>query len=145
IERQLVPIRQVFDQTPVIVVNDISAITRKRLIEKGINFVVPGKQLYIPAVLLDLRETFKKIKEPAVTLLPSAQVILIYRILQRNERLEDFPLKVLAKKMNYTAMAITKAVADLRDHELCDVTGTREKFVHFFLPIPELWARANRL
>lgn len=55
------------------------------------NFIVPGKQLYLPSLLVDLREHFKNKKTAAKGLLPSAQAILIYRILQRNERLEDLP------------------------------------------------------
>src|SRR5258706_10140658 len=46
------PFTQTLDKTPVIVIEDISAITRKRLIQKTINFIVPGKQLFLPTLLL---------------------------------------------------------------------------------------------
>ena len=144
IEKQFLTIGQTLNKILVLVARDLTAITRKRLIEKGMNFIVPGKQLYLPALLLDFNETFRKAKPQKKNLLPSAQVILIYRILKRDERLEELPLKILAKKLNYTAMAITKAVENLKYHNLCEVKGTKEKYVHF-LPVPALWDKAMPL
>ena len=145
IEKQFLTVGQTFNKILVLVARNFTAITRKRLIEKGINFIVPGKQLYLPALLLDFKESFGKAKSKKKTLLPSAQAILIYKILKRDEKLEEFPLNLLAKKVNYTAMAITKAVEDLKHHNLCEVKGTKEKYVHFHLPVPVLWDKARPL
>jgi hypothetical protein len=142
IDKQFETITNVQDETPILVVNELDALSRKRLIDKGVNFIVPGKQMYLPALLVDLREVFEKPRVQKETLLPSAQVILLYRILRRYEKIEELTLKQIAAKVKYTPMGISSAVENLKYHQLCQVTGTKEKFIHFPNSIPELWHRA---
>lgn len=142
IERHFQLIQEIFGNFTVLVAKNIPAFNRKRLIEKGINFIVPGKQLYLPALMLDLRETYSKPVQKKLTLLPSAQCILLYHILHREENIEELPLKQVAVLFNYTAMAISKAADNLGKHNLCKLEGTREKFIRFTGNIPELWQNA---
>jgi hypothetical protein len=71
----------------VLLMENISALYRKRLIEKGINFIVPGKQLFLPDFLVDIREVNenRRLKRKTKKLLPSAQLILLYHILKSNQ------------------------------------------------------------
>lgn len=75
------------------------------------------------------------------TLLPSAQFLLIYHIIHRNNswKLEEHSFKEIAKKTGYTAMAITKAIDDLKYFELIDVIGEKEKYIRFRLERNKLW------
>ena len=124
-------------------IKELTAYNRKRLIEKGINFIVPGKQLYLPEFLIDLRESFTKTRTKSKNekLLPSAQFILIYHILHRNEsaKLENLSFKEMANKLGYTAMAITKAVENLKYLGVVNVVGEKQKFIRFRQNIVELW------
>ena len=142
IEKHFQLIQETFGNFIVLVAQNIPAFNRKRLIEKGINFIVPGKQMYLPALMLDLRETYSKPTQKKLTLLPSAQCILLYHILHRDEKIEELPLKQIAGLLNYTSMAISKATDNLRKHNLCKLEGTREKFIRFTGNIPELWQNA---
>lgn len=141
--KQLHEIKKVFNKKVVLVGENITAINRKRLIENGINFIVPRKQMYLPDLLIDLRENFsnKNKKDHGNKLLPSAQFILLYYILHRYDRkkLEEYTFKELAKKFNYTPMAITKAIDNLKDLELCTAEGTKEKYIRFNFERGELW------
>jgi biotin operon repressor len=143
IEKQLQLLKNTFETTVVIIIQDLAAYNRKRLIEKGINFIVPEKQLFLPELLIDLRESFTnpRTKEKNVTLLPSAQFLLIYHIIHRYEnwKLEEHSFKEIAKKLGYTPMAITNAVENLRYHEVVDVLGEKEKYIKFRLERHELW------
>lgn len=121
----------------------LSILERKRLIQKGINFVVPGKQLFLPELLIDLREQFPRKKEKKDSLTPSSQALLLFHILHRYEKIENLSFKELAQKFGYTQMAITKIADDLRHNELCTIEGTKEKYIHFHGPIPELWHMAK--
>jgi hypothetical protein len=143
IEKQFNTIADALHRTPVLVIEDITPISRKRLINKAINFIVPGKQLFLPALLLDFKEQFRKPQKTKRALLPSAQVILLYRILHRNEKIEQLPLKVLAEKLKYTPMAVTKAAENLKEHSVCEITGTKERYINFPTSIPELWHMAQ--
>lgn len=142
IEKHFQLIQETFGNFIVLVAQNIPAFNRKRLIEKGINFIVPGKQMYLPALMLDLRETYSKPAQKKLTLLPSAQCILLYHILHRDKNIEALPLKQIAGLFNYTAMAISKATDNLRKHNLCKLEGAREKFIRFNGNIPELWQNA---
>jgi DNA-binding MarR family transcriptional regulator len=142
IEKHFQLIQETFGIFTILVTQNIPAFSRKRLIEKSINFIVPGKQMYLPALMVDLRETYSKPQSNKQTLLPSAQCIILYHILHRNEKIEEKPLKQIAEILNYTPMAISKAVGNLRQHNLCQLDGTREKFIRFTGNIPELWQNA---
>ena len=147
-EKQVQQIKNLLNLKVVVVLENIQAYNRKRLIEKGINFIVPGKQLYMPDMLIDLRESFvhPKTKQKNETLLPSAQFILIYHIIHRNQqwKLEEHPFKEIAHKLAYTPMAITNAIDNLKYHELIEVEGEKEKFIRFRYDRHELWNIAHQ-
>lgn len=128
-------------KTIVLVIDELSTLSRKRLIEKKINFIVPGKQLYLPDMLMDLREAgiSRKIKKQNAKLLPSAQFLLIHHILHKNLEMEQYSFKELSKKLGYTAMGITKAIENLKQLEVIEVVGEKEKYIRFKLGIEELW------
>jgi len=141
-------LKNTFSKKVVFILAEITAINRKRLIEKGINFIVPNKQIYLPELLLDLRESFSnpKTKRKTEKLLPSAQFLLIYHILHRNDgwQIEEHSFKEIAKKTGYTAMAITNAVENLKYHEIIEIKGEKEKFIRFINDRHEIWDNAVR-
>lgn len=145
-EKQVQQINNLLHQKVVVLLENVQAYNRKRLIERGINFIVPGKQLYLPDLLIDLRESYvhPKRKQKNEALLPSAQFILIYHILHRNQqwKLEEHPFKEIAQKLGYTPMAITNAIDNLKYHKLIEVAGEKEKFIRFRYERHELWQTA---
>ena len=82
IEKNLQLIKTAFEKKVVLVIENLAAYNRKRLIEKGINFIVAGKQLFIPELLIDLKENYTNPKavQKKDKLLPSAQFLLIYQL-----------------------------------------------------------------
>nr|WP_315174970.1 MarR family transcriptional regulator [uncultured Flavobacterium sp.] len=148
VDKHLQLLKNTFNRVVVLVLENLPAYNRKRLIERGINFIVPGKQLYLPELLIDLREGFSKprVRIKDNTLMPSAQFLLIYHIIQRNEnwKLENNSFKEIAKKLGYTPMAITNAVENLKQHNLIEVYGEKEKFIKFNLERNELWHTAEQ-
>lgn len=142
-EKQVQQIKNLLNQKVVVVLENVQAYNRKRLIEKGINFIIPGKQLYMPDLLIDLRESFvhPKTRQKNETLLPSAQFLLIYHIIHRNQqwKLEEHPFKDIAQRLGYTPMAITNAIDNLKYHELVEVQGEKEKFIRFKYDRHGLW------
>jgi hypothetical protein len=127
----------------VLLVENLSSLNRTRLIEKGINFIVPGKQMFLLDLGIDLREinqNWRHKKKPE-KLLPSAQVLLLYHLLRGGDQWnpENASFTQLALKFYYTKMAITKAVDNLVYHELCKVEGTKEKYLRFNGDKGQLW------
>lgn len=142
-EKQVQQIKNLLNRKVVVVLENVPAYNRKRLIEKGINFIVPGKQLYLPDFLIDLRDSYtrRKAKPKNEKLLPSAQFLLIYHIINRNQHwnLEEYPFKEIAKKLAYTPMAVTNAIDKLKYHGLVEVQGKKEKFIRFRYDRLKLW------
>jgi hypothetical protein len=141
--KQIELLKNYLNKRLVLLANDLSSLNRKRLIEKGINFIVPGKQMFLPNFLVDLREGNQNMgrKKKTEKLLPSAQFILLYHILNnpKIEQIENESFTQLALRFGYTKMAITKAIDNLVDHELCKVEGTKEKHVLFIGDKNQLW------
>lgn len=142
-EKHLQLIKTAFEKKVVLVIENLATYNRKRLIEKGINFIVAGKQLFIPELLIDLKENYTnpRARQKKEKLLPSAQFLLIYHIIHRNEKwkLEEHSFKEIAQQLDYTPMAITNAVDNLKYHNIVDVQGEKEKYIRFRLERGELW------
>jgi len=130
----------------VLLVENMSSLNRKRLIAKGINFIVPGKQMFLPDFLIDLNERFRPPRSLTKTekLLPSAQFILLYFILHWTDKiiLEENSFTQWAAKTGYTKMAITNAAESLVRNNLCVASGTKEKYLKITKERNELWQSA---
>ena len=146
LEKHFDKVKNSLNKRVVLLADDLSALYRKRLIEKGINFIVPGKQLFLPDFLIDLREDNQNWsrKRKSEKLLPSSQFILLYHILHQEGKgnLEQESFTQLALKFGYTKMAITKAVDNLLKKGLCTVEGTKEKYIRFVSGGANLWHSA---
>jgi len=145
IKKQLDQVTKVFQEPIVLVTDTIRPMNKKRLMENSIQFIIPGSQLFLPGLLIDIKEDFSRrgYLRKTEKLTPSAQYIVLFRILHRYEKLEQFSFKELANKLGYSAMAITKAVATLEQLELCTVVGTKQKYIQFEDPPNELWGKAT--
>ncbi|MEO5777698.1 MAG: helix-turn-helix domain-containing protein [Flavobacterium sp.] len=146
-DKHLQLLKNILNKIVVLVLDNLQSYNRKRLIEKGINFIVPGKQIFLPELLIHLNESYiqPKPKLRNETLMPSAQFLLLYHIIHRYEKwkLEEQSFKEIAKKLKYTPMAITYAVEDLKQRELIEVYGDKEKYIKFNLERSELWYTAQ--
>ncbi len=130
---------------PVVYVRErVTAYNRKRLIEQRVPFVVPGNQMYLPELGIDLREHFRKQMTTQPQFRPATQAILIHALLQG---LPD-PLVAgeLALQLGYSLMTLSRAFDEIEAAELAEskVTG-RERLLHLAAPPRELWKRAQKL
>lgn len=87
---------------------------RRALIEYKVPFVVPGNQLYLPALGLDLREYLHRgaIDRKAATLKPSAQAMLICSLLAKPWNQVLHPTTI-ARELGYTVMTASRAASEL--------------------------------
>jgi hypothetical protein len=97
---------------PVFVAKGVDANQRHRLIQLRIPFIVPGRQMYLPDLLIDLREHFAAQRsKPVRYLSPSAQVIFLIALEQRIGGFES--ALQMADRANYTAMTVGRAMDEL--------------------------------
>lgn len=124
------------------VIEAVSSYNRKRLIEQRVPFLVPGNQLYLPAMGVDLREYFKPGKQAEPRRLGApAQAIVLREILQRD--CTGLPAKDLANRLGYSPMTITRAINELTELQLATSEKVgKEKHLHFSAKGRSLWEAA---
>ena len=145
LRQQVVAIQKVLDKRIIIVTEDITAINRKRLIDQKISFIVPGKQMFLAELLIDIQDFNKdKAFQKEFLLLPSAQLILLYQILHKEDNLSQYTFKELAEKFQYTQMGITKAIENLKRLAIVEVVGTKEKNMVFQNELQDLWKNIEK-
>jgi hypothetical protein len=144
-EKQIKNLRKLFNKTVVLILDHVVSYNRSRLIKKRVNFIVPGKQLFLPEMLVDLKEgdVIKSSSKEKQNLIPSAQVMVLYQILGLNEYwdIEKKSFKEIASKLHYSPMAISKAVDNLQALDLITIAGEKEKYVQFNYDKIKLWEK----
>lgn len=109
-----------FEGIVVFVAPKMDSTLRARLIAQGIPFAVPGNQLYIPQLAMDLREHFRG-SERALNdrLSPVAQAVFFHHVLNPRPVLET--PSGLAAALPYTPMSLGRAFEELARHNLATV------------------------
>lgn len=134
-------VEQAFDCPVVFVLPFLEAYNRKRLIRRQVAFIVPGKQLFVPQLLIDLRDFRQTVLFKKEKLSPAAQCLFLYHLLKEN--IEAFPLKEVAKKLGYTQATVTRAVQVLVDKAIATkIAKNKEVRIVFGRDKKELWQNA---
>lgn len=121
--------------------SSISSFNRKRLIEYKAPFVIPGNQMYLPDLGIDLREYFIKKRSKTATLGPSTQTVILYALTKTMT--EPVTPTQLAKELGYSRMAMTRSIDEIESTELAKVSIVgRKRLVHFDKNRRELWGKA---
>ena len=124
----------------VFILSDMKAYDRNRLTQRKINFIIEDKQIFIPQLLIDLKEYQLKAQVVAEALQPAAQVIILYHI--QIKSLDGCNYKQAAKLLDYSYLSISRAVENLVNLELCKTEGTKEKTLVIQADKKELWQSA---
>ncbi|MBI4578626.1 MAG: hypothetical protein HY718_02935 [Planctomycetes bacterium] len=120
----------------------VTGYNRKRLIEHKVPFVIPGNQMYLPMLGIDLREHFVKLRSQPAEFSPSAQVVVIYWLLSGKD--EVLTPSAMAERLKYSPMTMTRAFNELEETRLGKFTTRgRERCVVFSAPKRELWLKAQ--
>jgi hypothetical protein len=120
----------------------LSSYERKRLVGQRVPFIVPGNQLYLPDLGIDLREYFRQRREASDKgLSPATQALLISALL--NPWKEDVHPAELADGLGYTSMTLSRAVKELENAGLASVVGVgRERWLRFEGNAQAVWTKA---
>jgi len=89
----------------------VTSHNRKRLIEQKVPFIVPGNQMYLPMLVIDLREHLKRLREKKPVFSPSTQTLILH-VLWRKETGTVTPAKI-AHRLGYSPMTMTRAFDEL--------------------------------
>ena len=143
---QMDKLRQLAGMPVVYVTRTLASYERKRLIEQKVPFLVPGNQLYLPDLGIDLREYFRKPTRAAQTALsPATQAMLITVLLRKPWRAEWQPAEVVGQ-LGYTPMTLSRAVKELTAAGIATLrTEGRARWLHTERTAAQTWERAMPL
>jgi hypothetical protein len=136
-------IKNIFNTNTVAIIRQLEAYKRIRLVEKKIPFIVPGKQMYMPDLLIDLKEFGVKPVTQPKAMTPATQLLVLYHL--QKEPLEDMNFKSISEKINYDQATITRSAYYLHNMEICTLKGSKEKSLSFNFEKKELWKKVEPL
>jgi hypothetical protein len=146
VRSQMDKLRQ-FAGVPVLYVTGaLASYERKRLVEQRVPFMVPGNQLYLPDLGIDLREYFRQRPAiPETALSPATQAMLITVLLRKPWRAEWQPAEVV-NDLGYTAMTLSRAVKELTGAGIAKLRiEGRARWLHVERTAADTWERAKSL
>lgn len=111
IGKHLQQVRSREDVEAVYVRNAVTSYNRRRLIEQKVPFIVPGNQMYLPLLGLDLREHLKRLRGKKPLFSPSTQALIMYVLW--HHRAETVTPAEIAHRLGYSAMTMTRAFDEL--------------------------------
>jgi DNA-binding MarR family transcriptional regulator len=143
---QMAKLRQLAGMPVVYVTRTLASYERKRLIEQKVPFLVPGNQLYLPNLGIDLREYFRRPPAaPDSALSPATQAMLITVLLRQPWRAEWQPAEVMSD-LGYTAMTLSRAVKELTAAGIATLRAEgRARWLHTERTAEHTWERAKPL
>lgn len=101
------------DELLVLCFESLASYERRYLIEQKISFLVPGNQLYLMELGIDLREYFhRQRKAPVRALNPATQAMLLW-FLQNQPLASEWSPSEIAATLQYSNMTASRAVAEL--------------------------------
>jgi hypothetical protein len=124
----------------VFVFSELDSWNRRRLIEGRLSFAVPGTQLYLPSLLIDLREQFSQVRKKPSCLSWPAQVIIIRWMLDSS--IEGKAVRELSKLIGYSPISISRGLDELIVLELARTNKGKTKPLIFEKTKSELWNAA---
>lgn len=142
IAKDVVRFRKHFKNDVAVVLDELASWERKRLVEKKVPFIVLRRQLYLPMLLLDLREHFpRNITAAPDYLSRAAQHTLLRQLLHgdvQNKSMAD-----VAHLIGYSKMTVTKIRGELESLDLCTVENHgRSLRILFPMSAEKLWSKA---
>jgi hypothetical protein len=141
IHKHILGVQKKWPHEVIYVQRKVTAYNRKRLIEHKLPFVIPGNQMYLPFLGIDLREHFKTIRKPDLRWSPSTQTVVLYALLHDGE--VRFTPKQLSNCLAYTPMTMTRALDELEGAGVGQIAMVgRERVLRFDGGRKALWKNA---
>ena len=125
-----------------LIASELPGYTRRRLVERQIPFVVPGQQMYWPAlgVAAQTKKTARTFVKPEA-LTPAAQAVLIHAL--NGKITTPITPKELAVQLEYAGMSMTRALDEIEGNDLGRITREgRERLLDFAKNRRTLWQGA---
>lgn len=114
-----------------------------RMIEARVNFIIPDKMIYIPSLLVNLKE-MKDGRELEQEVMPGmAQCVILYHL--QRESLNGYTTRQLTDKFRTSYASMNRALRWLNMKGLVELAGVKEKALMITDKGKELWEKVSPL
>ena len=144
VRKQMDQVQPKWDGELVYIRWQVASHQRKRLIEQRVPFLVPGNQLYLPMLGIDLREHFRKQRQTPLSFKPATQTLVLELLL--NHDTDAVTPSDLVSRLGYSKMSMSRAFDELEVEQLCEVSKEgRERYLRLTDTRKDLWEKARPL
>lgn len=134
-------IQKICDYSIIYAQSILSSYNRKRLVEHNIPFIIPGNQMYLPHLGIDLREHFRKLhSKTAKSFSPASQAVVLYALVRQTS--ENLTSSHLVEKLEYSLMTINRAFAELKAAQIGEFFQEGRERCWTFSDKRTLWKQA---
>lgn len=140
LSKQKVIVENTVGMAVIFIFNSVVSYNLKRYIQRGINFIIPAKQLFAPDLMVDIRKVAHTIKKKAEKITPLGQFVLFYHI--QKKRLNGMTISQLSKMLSIPYLNVNRAINNLCDLDLCNLVGGKEKQIQFAEDGKALWYKS---
>ena len=123
-----------------VVLTKVKPYNLTRLIQAHVNLIVPGRQLFMPSLLIDLRPQRNPVDMRNQPMTIMAQCMVLYHL--QKQRLNGLSAQPVAELMGVSYPTINRAVKWLADNGFVTLAKSREKQLTFIHEGYELWQQA---
>ncbi|WP_321330849.1 helix-turn-helix domain-containing protein [uncultured Bacteroides sp.] len=141
VQKQLNLIKERSNMRVAWIVGKLSTYQRRKCIEAHINYVIPGSQIYLPELYINISDKAPKVITQREMLLPSSQLLILYHL--QKENIGEMSFTEIARKLGYSKKTISKIADDLLSKDICEVFGSKEKYFNFKYSGLELWQQTE--
>jgi hypothetical protein len=125
----------------VYVATGIDSARRKQLIDQKVPFIVPGNQVYLPMLGIDLREHFRRVKGAPERLGPATQAAFLYML--HRSKSSAFSPQEMAVALGYTSMTLSRAFDELESTGIGRISiRGRPRLMELDSPPRDQWEKA---
>jgi DNA-binding MarR family transcriptional regulator len=147
LEKRLARLAEAFGRPAVLVLDDLPARDRQRLMARRVPFIVPFVHAYLPPALIDSRAAARPRGVPQnapETLAPATQLLLLHALLTKDAG--DLYAQDLVRALGVSAMTVSRAFKELDAADLITrPRAGRPRPARLTHPKRETWQRAQPL
>lgn len=140
LKKQMYQIQRYTNLMPILAIDSLRLSQRNALIQSGIAFVVPEKQLYIPQFVMNLTETEAAIEAYGEQFAVATQVVFSYLLLNQ---IKETNAHQLNETLHYSVAAINRALKELCYRELLHTVGNGTRKQYTIPNGTEFWERGK--
>ena len=131
---------EAFNHPVIFALESVASYQVARLTQAKVDFIVPGKMVFIPSMLIVLRELKNTVKEMPEMMPPVAQLLMLYHLETRI--IDGLTASEIAELTGLAYPTINVALRWLVTNNCIALIGSKQKHVQITMSKKELWDKS---